>query len=73
MESEGSHFDIIFADPPYDYEMYGDLLGLVLKLRFSVFILEYSGSRGFMYMMNTYDIIDKKIGITNFKIFVSKD
>jgi 16S rRNA (guanine966-N2)-methyltransferase len=73
MEGEGSHFDIIFADPPYDYEMYSELLGLVLKLSFIVFVLEYSGSGGFTYVMNTHDIIDKKIGITNFKIFVSKD
>lgn len=73
MESEGTHFDIIFADPPYDYKMYGDLVGLVLKLSFSIFVLEYSAGSSFMYNLNSCNIIDKKIGATNFKIFITKD
>lgn len=73
MLNEGVSYDLIFADPPYDYEHYDELVAHVLMLKFSIFVLEYGLSSDFMYNLNEYDVIDKKIGVTNFKIFVTKD
>lgn len=73
-ENEGRFYDLIFADPPYDYEHYNEIITGVSNLRFSIFVLEYgTKGGGFMYEMKGYDIIDKKIGVTNFKIFITKD
>lgn len=73
-ESEGRFYDLIFTDPPYDYENYNEIITGVSNLKFSIFVLEYGAKGGgFMYEMKGYDIIDKKIGVTNFKIFVTKD
>jgi 16S rRNA (guanine(966)-N(2))-methyltransferase RsmD len=73
IENEGVFYDLIFADPPYSYENYIDLTSLVLNLKFSIFVLEHGPEGGLMYSVNDYDVIDKKIGFTNFKIFLSKE
>jgi 16S rRNA (guanine(966)-N(2))-methyltransferase RsmD len=70
--NEGSAYDLIFADPPYSYENYNRLITLVMKLKFSVFVLEYGLHSSFLYDLKGYDLTDKKIGAVNFKIFVSK-
>jgi 16S rRNA (guanine(966)-N(2))-methyltransferase RsmD len=73
LEAEGKYFDIIFADPPYDYHLYEDLIMMVLKLRFSVFVLEHSSGSNFLYNTLNYDVIEKRIGAANFWILISKD
>lgn len=70
--SAGAEYDLIFADPPYAYENYNELITNVLKIKFGIFVLEYGNESSFMYDMNEYDLTDKKIGAVNFKIFVSK-
>jgi 16S rRNA (guanine966-N2)-methyltransferase len=73
-ESEGKFYDLVFADPPYDYEHYNEVITGVLSLKFSIFVLEYGTTGGgFMYDVKGFDIIDKKIGVTNFKIFITAD
>jgi 16S rRNA (guanine966-N2)-methyltransferase len=69
----GAEFDLIFADPPYSYENYNQLINGVLKLKFSIFVLEYGTDTGIMYSINDYDIIDKSVGAVKFKIFIKKD
>lgn len=73
MLNEGAGYDLIFADPPYDYEHYEELVTGVLKLKFSIFVLEYGLKDSFMYNLNDYEVIEKKTGTTNFKIFVTKN
>jgi 16S rRNA (guanine(966)-N(2))-methyltransferase RsmD len=73
LEAEGKYFDIIFADPPYNYPSYDDLIMLILKLRFSVVVLEYSSGSNFLYNTLNYDVIEKRIGAANFWILISKD
>jgi len=73
LQADGTSYDIIFADPPYDYEHYDLLVKSVLNLKFSIFVLEYGDSGSFMYNANEYDVIEKKVGAANFKIFVTKD
>ena len=73
LENENNYFDIIFADPPYTYESYNELVAAVLNLKFAVFAIEYGPEGGFMYNLNEYEILDKKVGVTNFKIFITKE
>lgn len=73
LESGGKYYDLVFADAPYAYENYPDLSTEIFNLRFGIMVLEYGNSGSFIYNLKDYDIIDKKVGVTNFKIFVSKD
>ncbi len=73
LENGQKYYDLVFADPPYSYENYAELSAEILNLKFSVLVIEYGNSGGIIYNLNDYDIIDKKIGVTNFKIFISKD
>jgi 16S rRNA (guanine(966)-N(2))-methyltransferase RsmD len=66
-------YDLIFSDPPYAYEYYNELITGVLNLKFSIFVIEFGTEEKFLYDIKEFDIIDKKIGATSFKIFVSKD
>lgn len=67
------YYDIIFADPPYNYEHYNELLMNIRELKFGIFILEHSGESAGMILMNDYEIIHKKTGTTNFTILNSKE
>ena len=68
-------YDIIFADPPYDYGDYSELIRLVLKKNFKVFVLECS--KHTLKQLSDYrnqdrlDVIDKIIGRTCLRIFIS--
>lgn len=67
------YYDIIFADPPYAYENYNELLTNIRELKFGIFVLEHSGESAGMILMNDYDVIHKKTGLTNFTILNSKE
>lgn len=73
LESPSKFYDLVFADAPYAYENYADLSAEIFRLKFSIMVLEYGNSGSIIYNLNDYDIIDKKIGVTNFRIFVAKD
>jgi 16S rRNA (guanine(966)-N(2))-methyltransferase RsmD len=66
-------YDIIFADPPYGYEFYNELMQSVLTTGFSIFVLEHTGERAGMFNVNDFEVIEKKIGMTNFTILIKKD
>jgi 16S rRNA (guanine(966)-N(2))-methyltransferase RsmD len=66
-------YDIVFADPPYAYDKYEELVSAVLANNFSIFAVEFSFPFAFKYDMNKFNIIERKIGVTNFKIFIKKD
>ncbi len=67
------YYDIIFADPPYGYEFYNELMQGVLNMKFGIFVLEHSGESAGMFNVNDFEIIEKKIGMTNFTILNRKD
>jgi 16S rRNA (guanine(966)-N(2))-methyltransferase RsmD len=70
----GAEYDLVFADPPYHFESYNELVADVLKLKFSIFVLEHgSHNESYMYDIKEFDMISKKAGAVNFKIFVSKN
>lgn len=71
---EGEGFDLVFADPPYAYENYTELVNEVMRLKFGIFALEHAAGEepNLMYNTNDYDITEKVIGAVAFKIFVSK-
>lgn len=70
--NKGAQYDLIFADPPYAYEHYDSLINAVNELEFSVFVLEHGAESSFTCSLDGYELVDKKVGAVNFKIFVSK-
>ena len=72
-DNEGAFYDLIFADPPYNYGKYDTLQHKVFSLRFSIFALEHSIVISPLYDTKKFDVISKTIGTTNFKIFSSKE
>lgn len=68
MKAEDDEFNIVFADPPYSYRKYEDLLMEISKYK-SLFILEHDKS---LMVFNQYKnnlILQKKIGISLFSFF----
>lgn len=66
-------YDIIFADPPYGFEFYNELMQAVLNIEFSIFVLEHAGERAGMFNLNDFEVTEKKVGLTNFTILNRKD
>lgn len=71
-ENSEIYYDLIFADPPYDFDKYDELIDNILRMKFGIFVLEYSVLKKPDIVSEDYTIIDKKAGITNFKIFIIK-
>lgn len=67
------YYDIIFADPPYGYEFYNDLMKEILNTGFTIFVLEHAGESAGMFSLNDFDVIRKNVGLTNFTILIKKD
>jgi 16S rRNA (guanine966-N2)-methyltransferase len=72
-EPSSLYYDLIFADPTYNFAQYSDLIKNVLNNKFRIFVLEFGSESNFLIDIKEYDIIDKKAGITNFKIFVANE
>lgn len=73
ISANNKYYDIIFADPPYMYEDYDKLIMTVLDKQFGVFAVEYSNANKHEIDSDKYDIKDRIIGTTNFRIYISKD
>ncbi|HJY62762.1 MAG TPA: RsmD family RNA methyltransferase [Ignavibacteria bacterium] len=71
--NENNSYDLIFADPPYNYDKYDILISKVIKAGFGIFVLEHPPHVSLLYDSKRYDMISKTIGITNFKIFSSRE
>ena len=65
-------FDLVFADPPYDYGDYPALIESVLRMKPQIFVLETSIGEKRNYNVNGYDIIIKQVGTAKFHIFSAK-
>ena len=63
-----SDIDIAFADPPYSYSKYKELLNAVSKLNL-VFVLEHNDKADLDEEYNIYLLLQKKIGYTYFTIY----
>ncbi len=65
-------FDIVFADPPYDMEGFGDIPGAVLGSKLlkegSLFIMEHSKAYDFSSLHHFYQ--HRSYGSVNFSIFI---
>lgn len=66
-------YDIIFADPPYGYEFYNELMKEILNTGFTIFVLEHAGESAGMFNLNDFDVIRRNVGLTNFTILIKKD
>ncbi len=60
--------DIVFADPPYDYEKYTELIEKIFKLK-TLLMLEHSGKFLPDEKFNEYVFLRKKTGTVNFTFF----
>ena len=65
-------FDLVFADPPYDYENYGVLVEAVLNTKPQLFVLETSVDNMDVYNVKEYDAEERYVGAAKFYIFISK-
>ena len=65
-------FDIIFCDPPYDYEDYSCLIEKV-KLYKTLLILEHSDKFKADVEFQKFILLSKKIGTVNFTLFDFKN
>lgn len=68
-------FDIIFADPPYDYKMYFELINNILDLKLlkenGIFILEHDQRNDFSKDYQTHET--RIYGTNRFTFFPSKN
>ena len=61
-------YDITFADPPYDYTKYNDLIELLSGYK-GIFILEHSEKYLPLEIHSKYIFLKKKVGIATFTFF----
>lgn len=61
-------YDIIFADPPYDYTKYNELIELLTDFE-GIFILEHSEKYLPLEIHSKYIFLKKKVGIATFTFF----
>lgn len=67
------YYDLIFADPPYNYDFFEVLCGKIFKKSFGIFVLEHPSGVNILYDTKRFDMAGKTIGTTNFKIFSTKE
>ncbi len=70
---KGEFFDLVFADPPYhaaDNELW---LNALASLKFNVFVFEHGGINVPPVGLTGFTVMDRKTGITNFRIYISDD
>jgi 16S rRNA (guanine966-N2)-methyltransferase len=72
VNSNGLQFDLVFADPPYDYEKYRELVDEVLKTRPQLFVLETYIDNRDVYTVKNYENEVRTVGTAKFNIFVAK-
>lgn len=61
-------YDIIFADPPYDYTKYNELIEILTDFE-GIFILEHSEKYLPLEIQSKYIFLKKKVGIATFTFF----
>ncbi len=69
------HFDLIFADPPYDHPKFGEVANLIFDNNLlnpgGIFILEHSGDYDFSKYSNFKEL--RRYGSVHFSIFEAKE
>lgn len=68
ISSHNINVELIFADPPYEFENYNKLIEDVLKFD-AMFILEHSNKSNFKNDFPGKVFLEKKIGISHFTFF----
>ena len=71
-EHKGGYFDLIFADPPYNAVENEKWPGALARIGFNIFVFEH-GLYKPDYVFSGYEIMERKTGITNFKIYISEN
>lgn len=68
ISSHDINSELVFADPPYEFEDYNKLIDNVLKFD-TMFILEHNGKTNFKNDFPGKIFLEKKIGISHFTFF----
>ena len=72
IERAGAPYDIVFADPPYDYPDFAEIPSKVLASKLlhpgSIFIIEHSAKHDFSALPHFFD--HRAYGSVNFSIFL---
>lgn len=69
LESDNSEYDLIFADPPYNYEHYEELAQKITGKNFCIGIIEFTKPGSIEnFVKSGYEAQTRKAGITSFKI-----
>jgi 16S rRNA (guanine966-N2)-methyltransferase len=69
-ENENEKYDVIFADPPYSFNKYDELTGLVLNRYFIIFVIEHVNEHESHLEDERTLILHRKSGKTRFTIFI---
>jgi 16S rRNA (guanine966-N2)-methyltransferase len=70
--SKAGDYDLVLADPPYDYPKYDLLASHVLYLKPELFVLETASFYRGNFEPGGYIIKERKVGAAKFTIFISK-
>lgn len=70
-EHSSENYDLIFADPPYTFKRYKDLIELVLKTSFSIFVIEHDVRYQAELDIKAFDVLERRVGNTMFTIIAS--
>lgn len=62
------NFDLVFCDPPYDYDKYDELIEKISEWK-TILILEHSVKFSISERFQKYTFLKKKIGTVNFTFF----
>ncbi len=73
LRHEGEFYDFVFSDPPYRHNDNERWLSLLSALKFNIFVFEYGSTEKPDFTLGGFSSIERKTGITNFKIFVSEN
>lgn len=72
LNGNSSQFDLVFADPPYNYGYYNVLADSVLMNKPQLFVLETSVGERQVYNAKGFETIKKPVGTAEFHIFSAK-
>jgi 16S rRNA (guanine966-N2)-methyltransferase len=73
LRHKGEFYDFVFSDPPYGYGDNQRWLNLLSAFKFNIFVFEHGSAEKPDFTFEGFSLIERKTGITNFKIFISEN
>jgi 16S rRNA (guanine(966)-N(2))-methyltransferase RsmD len=74
LKSNSDEFDLIFADPPYNYQLYEELAAAITQKTFSAAVIELSSRSEFSgFSKEGFSLRTKQSGLNSFKILLRQN